>query len=256
MSAYTNLAYKYRPLVLLPVPDTNDGVRPLSIENICNSCDIVQGDVIIKDKGTYTPDQLSLYNNPNFTLRPDLTYKYKNIFRDVPIYVGIFPDEKTIVLQYCFLYAVNPGYNILGVDAGYHLGDLEHITIVVNKSNNKIQKIYFSAHNSSQGQWVDEDECNFDGDRVIVYSAYGSNATYVQSGCYPRIACFANDVCPSTGVLWDANNIVVLSNEDTPWAYWLGRFGTTQFPGTKSWWGKETDKSITPCGRLCGCLSW
>lgn len=254
-----HLANKFRPVLVLPKPIDNHGVKPWSIENICAGCNIVnkKGDIVRK-AGSFTKDELTVrpLNNSEYSLVPDNNFHPSQMIKDVPFYVGVFHKENNItILQYCFLYPINPGY-ICG--AGFHNGDLEHVTIVIDREREIIKKVYYATHSSAQGSWFPADACEYMyPNRIKVYVAIGSNASYYEPGCYPRIACLANDVCPSTGVLWDPQSVKVVSIMTDPWIYWAGNFGTTTMPARHGFWGREDPPtSITWWQRLFCCCKW
>lgn len=88
--------------------------------------------------------------------------------------------------------------NPQSTNLGYHENDIEYISIYA--TNNKIEKVYFSAHSNGQGNWVNWNDCKFSpNNELIIYIALNSHACYNEEGTHLRIFGFANDYCSSKG---------------------------------------------------------
>jgi len=108
---------------------------------------------------------------------------------------------------------------------GMHEGDWEHITVVVNLKESKIEAVYYSAH-YGEGQWTlpkgssDPLYAQFSTDssgRPKVYVARESHAAYPDPGEHPRCQGFANDLTGNS-YSWDTKeNIVNVRDCNQPW---------------------------------------
>jgi hypothetical protein len=56
-----------------------------------------------------------------------------------------------IDLLYMVLYPYNDGPMVFGIGIGDHVGDLEHVRILVNAGTKRIDRVYFGGH--SGGYW-------------------------------------------------------------------------------------------------------
>lgn len=100
---------------------------------------------------------------------------------------------------FSFYYAQNKG--IMGASSpmlGYHEHDIEYITVL--RTNEKIHEVFFSAHSSREGSWVQWEDCETTPDGgLIAYVSRNSHAHYPHAGTHWRIFGVANDICSSSG---------------------------------------------------------
>jgi len=170
----------------------------------------------------------------------------------VPIY-GIVRDRGDVLeITYVLNFAYNGPFTILNAQkAGWHWGDLEHVTLLVKKPASgvlsDITKVMFGAHGSADGRWVDVNDCAKQDGRLVVYVADHSHALYPKPGMVFRLGGVANDYTDD-GIKWDPPFVQALYfdtdpnfNKDTMgWIYFSGRIG---YDGISSlvdkYWFKE-----------------
>lgn len=108
------------------------------------------------------------------------------------VYYDFIVSGDVFRITYMCFYPLNDGY--LFGKVGFHYGDWEHCTIEYSSESFEPLRMYFGAHGSKEGRWVDwkEVEKTIEG-KPIVYVSARSNASYPRARCYPRIFGFAND---------------------------------------------------------------
>lgn len=125
---------------------------------------------------------------------------------------------------------------------GVHVGDWEHITVLVSQDTERVVAVYFAQHGT--GSWLSPDSCTFQSDEfgnathVVVYSARASHASYPTSGSYmnPDWYFIAMDYTDQ-GTPWKTwKTVVDIGEQDKPtpgyeWITYTGRWGTNR--GTK-----------------------
>lgn len=128
---------------------------------------------------------------------------------DVPIYYFVKEDDQYIYIYYLVISCYNGNYPILGVAyKGSHMGDLEHLTLVIDKNDNRLIKVYFGAHGDANGRWVDEKELTWENGRFVVYTALNGHGFYHKNGVAIRIGGLANDRMEK-GIQWKPNPAMV-----------------------------------------------
>ena len=144
-------------------------------------------------------------------------------------------SDKEVRIVYMYFFAYNSGY--FGV--GAHVGDIEHVSVFLKQNDDsgeyEIQKMYYAAHGSKWGKWVDKQDIEFIGDHPVIYISKGSHASYHKPGIYWRVFGLANDCC-DRGFLWtpqviDVNNKSVM--------LYQGKWGTVRNFVASSWWKSE-----------------
>lgn len=95
-----------------------------------------------------------------------------------------------------------------------HPGDIEHITILINKSDQKINRIFYSAHGKAKGSRIPSDKIEYDGGRPVVYVSKNSHALYWKPGVYLRVWFLANDYC-GRHTIWEPKSLPI--DQDEPW---------------------------------------
>ncbi|MAE21258.1 MAG: hypothetical protein CMK92_02395 [Pseudomonas sp.] len=210
--------------------------------------DRLRGEVV---KDVATNELLNQYDNRRYCTRPN-----SNALRGqgaAPSYYSHYIKDGVLFIQYVFLYTDNPGYVRCGVALGRHLSDVEHVTMQFTE-NNEVSRVYFAAHSSKQGQWHSSRECAWRGDRLIVYSALGSHASYAHTGTYIRILGLVNDVCRHG----EENDEEAVPLPDEAWTWWQGKLAPTGVtpPRRQGWFNHENGQSISWWKRCIGCCWW
>jgi hypothetical protein len=157
-----------------------------------------------------------------------------------PCYVHVSPVQgypEFVYIQYWFFYPYNGDLTItspdLGIGAGHHEGDWEHITVLVKlrDSGETVEEVYYSAH-KNEGKWLVPSlhELWFiDETHPVVYSALHSHASYP----YPEVIhrTWADDRTSDNGPVWDTRGKCKNMGElDAPypgmdWIRFTGRWG-------------------------------
>jgi hypothetical protein len=122
------------------------------------------------------------------------------------VYINYSPykyqNKKYDSINYLFNYRVNGaigcGYRFfpLSKTLGFHYVDRERVKILFEK--NKPKFVYFSAH-GSEGKWYKWEECEKNGNNLVIYVARASHANYPYKGIWWRIFGLANDKCSAKG---------------------------------------------------------
>ena len=264
----------YKPIFYLY---SKEKYKPSSMEFLLRNANLVENaKVLVNDEGIETVQRGDItVSSPNVTnaLLYDLSKgKYggatglKTTYLDfpdnvmygesdvskVPIY-GIVRDRRDLLeISYILNFPYNGPFIVFNAQkAGWHWGDLEHITLFVKKpvsgKLNDVTEVMFGAHGSADGRWVKLDDCEKRDGRIVVYVADHSHALYPKAGMYFRLGGSANDYTDQ-GILWDPPFVQPLYfdtdpnfNKDTMgWIYYSGRIG---YDGISSlvdkYWFKE-----------------
>ncbi len=208
---------------------------PVSIESIIAYSYVEDAD------GNLVPPSENLRGG--VTLIQDPTYfQHKDTTRGTAIYYHRYDwDEELEAIVYIFLYRVNPGYSTCGHTMGsYHTGDVEHVTVLHGKDGP--QRMYFAAHGSTQGRWVDWEDVEKTKDgHPIVYVSKGSHASYPRKGRYVRVFGFANDHCRGDGKRLHPNMVELVEAK----GHWTRFYiGDTPGPARQAWWKRETEITV------------
>ena len=135
------------------------------------------------DNTTITsPSQLDLYtlaeknnfkpmSDGNIVLSINPLIKYgQNPISDVPIYAIHRTKNDKIYLTYILLLAHNGPYNILNVtEVGSHPGDLEHITVELDKDE-KLSRVFYSAHGETDGRIVNAKDVPMENGKIVAFT--------------------------------------------------------------------------------------
>jgi hypothetical protein len=256
--------YKYMDIKkILPVFyfHKNEKTFPMDCEKYITKCRLCFGDknkyeiIASNDKLTTTNIDKFEYFGSKSSLDDKWTLQVvdnnfsDNLIDDAPIYIKEhIRDDGNIEIYVILFFHCSGGYKIFNRTAGYHDADIEHVTILTNK-NYEIIKVYFGAHRSKDGMWVDKKDITFENGRPVVYCALNSHAFYPKPITYHRIYFFANDIC-GKHVKWDATNITLLDSQD--WFNYGGFWGNFSVNSMKkkSWFNNETTISTTYFKRL------
>lgn len=214
------------------------------------------------------PPLLHIYVSGN-TLRGSNPTYYKNTagILTTPVYVVTWEQGNTIYLQYVTLFAENYGYGIL--QSGYHVADLEHVTIKLDKQKtslfmndytsnilfkqnidknglrealgekNPITAIYYGSHGDKDGYWMpgSHSHVGYEGTHPLVYVAKGGHGNYPRAGAYVRVGGTANDET-ERGIRWEADPVLILPETDPNFD--AETMGWIYFPGYIGWQANPT----------------
>jgi hypothetical protein len=117
-----------------------------------------------------------------------------------PIYAITFEQNNKLYIQYLFFYGFNGPYDVLFLkgdiipDQDAHEGDLEHMTMELNKDTKQLERIYYSSHGTKEGFWLNPNQVEFEGTHPVAYIAHYSHAIYPKEGTYVRIRGIGNDI--------------------------------------------------------------
>lgn len=237
---------KFRPILYF---HQDENFYPVAIPDYLIRCSMWNGEDKVLDVGQITSNSLSqidLSNSDNWSLRD---YYPMDGTLTAPVYGRIMSETADqITLQYIFFYSFNSGYLICCHVYGNHHADIEHVTITVNKTTNKIDKMFFGAHGYQDGRWIKGDSLQYENERPIVYVARGSHACYPTSGTYYRIYFLANDHC-GKGKRWDPQ-LEKIANQ--AWLSYRGNWGFNHVTSMnrQSWWFQETEITTTALRRI------
>ena len=195
-----------------------------------------------------------------------------------PIYATYVTQGGVDYLKYFFFYGYNGYYplKVLGVKlkdnvGGDHWGDIERITVKLNRARTGIDEIFFAAHGGTDGQMIPQKLIQFEGSRPIVYSALNGHGSYPRAGLWIRVGGFANDIT-TRGRRWEPQVVQLFpqpaaaGNAFDPatmgWAYAPGPLGPDGIPavGAKEWFLNPIEKSAysplqnwcaDPADRIC-----
>lgn len=151
--------------------------------------------------------------------------------KNVPIYAIYRTKNDKIYLTYIILLAHNGDYNILGLaNVGSHPGDLEHITLELNKDK-QLLNIFYSAHGLEDGRIVKAKDVPMENGKIVAYAALNGHGLYPSEGFAFRFGGIANDYLEK-GIRWEPN-VFELFSKDNPlfdkntmgWTVYNGRIG-------------------------------
>lgn len=214
------LVDRFKPVVWI---DRSEPNNPFSVDNYllaANVLDAPDGNIVL---GGPLTSQI-LYDNQNSIpagatlgimetkeeeVKAGTTLSTVN--SQCPLYCRINTTETNIYLTYMFSFGFNGNYPVLfGLfPTGAHWADFEHLTIELDLSGTTIQRVYFGAHSTENGKWMNPDKILYHDGRVLMFTARGSHAMYYWNRFYIRFGGFANDLV-SEGKLWDSNDVILL----------------------------------------------
>lgn len=144
---------------------------------------------------------------------------------DVPLYAHVkeittLPDAsgyssvEALEINYLTFYAYNGPYNVGGVrliQTGAHDGDWEHITARVHPTSGRLLGMWYNAHRSRDGMWVEGSRVRLTQEgRPIAYTALHGHGVYPMPGRIPRHFFMGNDLCSAGGPVWRPHTVVLL----------------------------------------------
>lgn len=177
----------------------------------------------------------------------DVSPVYYKIEKDTYAYIG----KRYLRVTYQIYFAENGaiglnGINMYNTKFGYHPKDIERIISLHDLTTYQPKFIFFSAH-SQEGKWYKTEDCLFENNRLVVYSALNSHALHPKQGTIWRLLGFANDYCSNYGphinlTLLEDNSINYFAqNEEvinTPFKRFLLPFYQNKIPEMKK---KQSD---------------
>ena len=174
----------------------------------------------------------------------DDTLQGQEPLEQVPVYAHVKVasyDPNIVLISYSLLYPYNGAKRVMGCyPVGDHYGDMEHVTVEVDLGSKKCTRMFFGAHTTKEGRWVDAADLQLDKDtfkenqsiRFKVYVAINSHAHYPSEGTVVRYYGFGNDVCSTKGKKWTPKAIRVFTGSEPQfdpkkdaWVMFAGRIG-------------------------------
>ena len=174
----------------------------------------------------------------------------------VPIYGHKVDENETYQrISYGIIYGYNGPKKVLGcIPVGAHYGDVEHVTVEINKITHTINRVFFAAHTSTEGRWVDAKDLEIDEltGRPVVYIAVNSHACYPRAGRVIRFCGFGNDNT-AKGPCWKPSVVEGFGPKDEGfdpvkhgWVTFCGRIGfdgVTSLEAKDWFYGKDPEPS-------------
>jgi hypothetical protein len=137
--------------------------------------------------------------------------------------------SKGLDIQYWFFFPYS-GPIIGGPAGGAHEGDWEHITVRLDPTWQRVEKVFYAAHNS-EGGWVSAENVRFrDETHPVVYTARYGHASYPTSGLQSR-GMLPADRTADGGATWRTwENLRIIADKSGPrdgvdWLAYAGRWG-------------------------------
>lgn len=159
---------------------------------------------------------------------------------DAPVYANTFlSPQGDLVINYITFYGADTGKMVLGVKrVGSHMSDIEHISVVISsESPHVLKRVYYSAHTSDEGKWVDGPNVPVnDEGRIVVYVSKGSHGLYPEPGTYIRFYGFGNDVADGLGHVWTPQQVVEISDDMTVFNGNIGLEHVRNFGDGQAWY--------------------
>ncbi|GAB4823799.1 hypothetical protein N2152v2_010845 [Parachlorella kessleri] len=121
---------------------------------------------------------------------------------------------EALEINYLTFYAYNGPYNVGGfrlVQTGDHDGDWEHVTARVHPSTGELLGMWYNAHRSRDGMWVEGSRVprNEHG-RPLAYVALHGHGVYPMAARIPRHFFLGNDLTSGRGPTWAPATVVLL----------------------------------------------
>ncbi len=232
------LIKKYSPVLYF---HTDEKHFPSSVDWVLKYSTLVDHMTGLKTKAPTQQDlyniakkyNFKLFNDGAITLSiPSETFIGQHPVSDVPCYAITRESGDKLYITYIFFYPYNGNYDIIGLAGlGSHPGDIEHLTLELNKSTGKIIRIFYGAHGSKDGKWVPVRDVSFENGHPVCYVAYNGHGLYNTSGQSFRIGGFANDYL-NKGKRWEPKvNRIYMPNDKKfvpntmGWVAFNGRIG-------------------------------
>jgi hypothetical protein len=140
-------------------------------------------------------------------------YRGQQPLTDVPCYVLYRELNNKLYITYIFVYPFNGSYEIAGlVGVGQHPGDIEHMTVECTKDGT-LERVFFGAHGTKDGKWVNVNDVEFEDGHIVSYVAYSGHGLYNKSGEVFRFGGFANDHLEK-GIRWQPKSSIIYNKDD------------------------------------------
>lgn len=259
------LADKYKPIVYL---HPRENYYPCTIEWYLNKCSLWQNKNCIKSINTITTENIP---NGSYTTNMDLHVEKEaregyspSQVNNVPFYTHVSKNsDGDWQITYIFLYAYNGPFWLCGIperckqcdccQVGAHEADIEHVTVIIGH-NLELKRMYYAAHGTHDGLWLEPRDIPFENDQPVVYSAKHSHASYPFTGTICRCLGFISDHAEK-GLRWDPN--VSIITDETEWNNFQGYLGiNNEVPTPKyhEWWEEDNETSTNWWKRVfCVC---
>jgi hypothetical protein len=233
----SELLQRFAPIIYF---HSNEKYFPVSIDFLLKNSTLKH---FSKNTTIKSPSQLDIYslaeknnfqpmNDGYIVLSIDPLIKYgQTPISDVPLYAIYRTKNDKIYLTYILLLAHNGSYNILNItEVGSHPGDLEHITVELNKDE-QLTRVFYSAHGKTDGRIVDAKDVPMENGRIVAYSALNGHGLYPSEGFAFRVGGLANDLLEK-GIRWQPNVVELFPKDNTlfdkntmGWTVYNGRLG-------------------------------
>ena len=244
-SPYYALAEKYKPIFYI---HSKEEYWPITAEEYLmgkhTSLKRKNGEIVIP-KGAITAEKIwHTYQNEvktkgdiseNYDLFFDIDpcvirgsnpalYSDTNKNLKVPLYVFAWEQNNKLYIQYIHFYAFNAPFDVAFLTGDTnafdniqdaHEADVEHVTLEFDKNTQALQRMYFSAHGTTEGVWMKAkgDGIEYENGHPVVYSALGSHAAYPFAGYYTRIFGAGSDRTDK-GTRWDPTLRMLYTKDD------------------------------------------
>ncbi len=240
-----SLAMQYSPIIYI---HSEERYFPCSINWLLNYSTLIDFNDNTRISKPTHKDIFEIAKKYNFERRgdgdvvlsfPESVYKGQQPISDVPIYCIMKELNGKVYLTYFVVFAFNGNYEIAGlVGLGSHPGDIEHVTLEFE--NNKLLRMFYGAHGSTDGRWINASDIEYDNGHPVCYMAYSGHGLYPKCGQVFRFGGFANDYL-DRGFKWSPHvDFVYLKdhekfNVDTMgWVMFNSRFGGNDYePNTE-----------------------
>ncbi len=180
---------------------------------------------------------------------------------DAPVYARVDRrDPQFIRVVFFLIFPFNGNLNVCGtpscgcISAGAHQGDLERVTFLLDPTTYKISKVYFGAHGSKDGLWLNGEDIEYQDESPVIYVAWNSHALYPHAKTWFRYFGTVNDYTEK-GQLW-IPRIIQIEEEIPEWQkikVHLGWPDHSNFPAFHSAWNEDPPVSTSWWKRFFGC---
>ncbi len=232
-----NLVTKFTPIIYLH-PD--EKYYPVDVDWLLKNSELVDFNDNTRIKSPSQRDLYSIASKYGFGPRKDgdvvlgfdpLVYRGQSPLSDVPIYALVREMNDKVYINYIIVFAYNGTYNIAGIaELGEHPGDIEHITVEATRDG-KLLRVFFSAHGTKDGRWVNAEDVEFENEKIVAYNAVNGHGLYPHEGTAFRFGGAANDILIK-GERWEpiAKQIYFRDNpkfniDTMGWTVYNSRFG-------------------------------
>ena len=198
---------------------------------------LIESSPTIASIAQYTSEDYFLTNTLGGSEEIAQDYEQRRESLGDKIYTHVTREAGSIVVQYWFFYAFNPG------TLNQHQGDWEMMQIVLDSTETPQYAVYSQHHAGERAEWKDVEKV--DGTHPRVYVALGSHASYFRP--------YQGKLGMESDTLGDA---YTLKPEDLEIIH-LGEKGTGNHPSSQDWlefggrwgdWARRVDASLGAAG--------